>query len=98
MDLTPLTPLFIDFFFYIGYSYFMLFKVGDVLEYNNGMYGIITTVRDEGIFLDLSDGSDFILSRSQLMQGIANGNIKFKSFADGIKPRQWFYTTFKFSS
>ena len=76
----------------------MMFKVGDVLEYNNGMYGIITTVRDEGIFLDLSDGSDFILSRSQLMQGIAKGNIKFKSFADGIKPRQWFYTTFKFSS
>ena len=76
----------------------MLFKVGDVLEYNNGMYGIITTVRDEGIFLDLSDGSNFILSNSQLMQGIAKGNIKFKSFSDGIKPSHWFYSTFKFCS
>jgi len=75
-----------------------MFKVGDVLECNNGMYGIITAIRDEGIFLDLSDGFTFILSRSQLMQGIANGDIKFKSFADNIKPRHWFYSKFKFSS
>lgn len=75
----------------------MIFKVGDVLDYNNGMCGIITRVRDEGIFLDLSDGSSFILSRSQLMQGIVRGNIKFKAFKkDGVSPAHWFYSNFKF--
>lgn len=75
----------------------MIFKVGDVLEYNDGIYGIITHVRDKGIFLDLSDGSTFILSRSQLMLGIASGNIKFKAFKkDGISPAHWFYSNFKF--
>jgi hypothetical protein len=75
----------------------MLFKKGDVLEYADNFYGIITDVKEDGIFLDMSDGSNFILTRSQAMLGIANGRIKFKSFKkDDVSPANWFYSKFKF--
>lgn len=76
----------------------MLFKVGDVLEYANNMYGIITHVRAEGIFIDLSDGSNFILTRAQLISGVAKGNISFRSYKkDQISPAHWYYSKFKFN-
>jgi hypothetical protein len=76
----------------------MMFKPGDVLEYANNMYGIITHVRAEGIFIDLSDGSNFILTRAQLMLGVAKGNIKFRSYKkDEVSPAHWFYSKFKFN-
>lgn len=75
----------------------MMFKKGDVLEYADNFYGIITDVREDGIFLDMSDGSNFILTRSQAMLGIANGRIKFKEFKkDDISPSNWFYSKFRF--
>ena len=43
----------------------MLFKEGDVLEYNNGYYGIIKAIVDDDIFLDLSDGSHFYVKKNK---------------------------------
>ncbi len=73
----------------------MLFKVGDVLEYNNGYYGIINAIVDDDIFLDLSDGSHFYIKKRKLMNGVINGNIKIKHFTESIKPIPWFKEKFK---
>ena len=43
----------------------MLFKVGDVLEYNNGYYGVITKIEGDDISLDLSDGSHFYIKKQK---------------------------------
>ena len=64
----------------------MIFKIGDVLGYNNGYRAIITDINNDDIDLDLSDGSRFIIKRSKLMNGIVRGNIKFNSFSGNIKP------------
>ena len=37
----------------------MLFKVDDVLEYNNGYYAIIREIDDNDVFLDLSSEGSF---------------------------------------
>ena len=73
----------------------MLFKVGDVLEYNNGYYGIITAIEGDDIFLDLSDGSHFYFKKQKLTNGIVNGNIKIKHFTESFKPIPWFKEKFK---
>jgi len=75
----------------------MIFKVGDVLEYNNGYYGIINEIVDDDIFLDLSDGSHFYFKKQKLMNGVINGNIKFKSFSGNITPPK-FVKPFDFSN
>jgi len=64
----------------------MIFKIGDVLGYNNGYHAIITDINNDDIDLDLSDGSRFIIKKSKLLNGIAAGNIKFNSFAGNINP------------
>tara|TARA_B100000900_G_scaffold130220_1_gene110147 strand:- start:385 stop:606 length:222 start_codon:yes stop_codon:yes gene_type:complete len=64
----------------------MIFKIGDVLGYNNGYHAIITDINNDDIDLDLSDGSRFIIKKSKLINGIAAGNIKFNSFSGNIKP------------
>lgn len=75
----------------------MIVKLGDVLEYNNGMYGLVIHVTDDGAILDLSDGTSFTITRSQILMGISKGNIKYKSFKkDEISPSHWFYSKFKF--
>jgi len=74
----------------------MLFKVDDVLEYNNGYYAIIREIDDNDVFLDLSDGSRFIIKRSKLINGVVKGNIKIKNLIDGVKPIPWFNKKFDF--
>lgn len=75
----------------------MIVKLGDVLEYNNGMYGLVVHVTDDGAILDLSDGTSFTITRSQILMGISKGTIKYKSFKkDEISPSHWFYSKFKF--
>lgn len=75
----------------------MIIKLGDVLEYNNGMYGLVVHVTDDGAILDLSDGSSFTITHSQILTGFSKGNIKYKSFKkDEISPSHWFYSKFKF--
>jgi len=64
----------------------MIFKVGDVLGYNNGYHAIITDINGDDIDLDLSDGSRSIIKKSKLMNGIVKGNIKFNSFGGNITP------------
>ena len=64
----------------------MLFKVNDVLEYNNGYYAIITLIEADNIFLDLSDGSHFIIKKHELINGVINGNIKIKHFTETLNP------------
>jgi len=75
----------------------MIFKVGDVLGYNNGYHAIITDISDDDIDLDLSDGSRFIIKKSKLINGIVTGNIKFNSFSGNITPPK-FVTPFDFSN
>lgn len=41
----------------------MLFKINDVLEYNNGYYGIIRSINCDEILLDLSDGTTFLITK-----------------------------------
>ncbi len=65
---------------YINYIFIMIVKLGDVLEYNNGMYGLVVHVTNDGAILDLSDGTSFTITRSQILMGISKGNIKYKSF------------------
>ena len=47
----------------------MIFKIGDVLGYNNGYHAIITDINNDDIDLDLSDGSRFIIKTSKLING-----------------------------
>lgn len=74
----------------------MLFKINDVLEYNNGYYAIITKIENGNIFLNLSDGSNFIITKSKLINGVIKGNIKIKHFTENIKPLPWFNKKFNF--
>jgi hypothetical protein len=73
----------------------MLFKVNDVLEYNNGYYAIIREINGDDIFLDISDGSTFFVTKSKLINGVAKGNIKIKNLVDGLKPIPWFEKKFE---
>lgn len=75
----------------------MLFKIGDVLQYNNGYYGIIRSIDSDGdILLDLSDGSTFIITKRKLINGVVNDNIKIKSLVEDLKPIPWFEKKFDF--
>lgn len=75
----------------------MLFKIGDVLQYNNGYYGIIRSIDSDGdILLDLSDGSTFIITKRKLINGVVNDNIKIKSLVEDLKPIPWFEKRFDF--
>jgi hypothetical protein len=67
----------------------MLFKINDVLEYNNGYYGIIRSINCDEILLDLSDGTTFLITKRKLINGVVNGNIKIKNLTDGLKPIPW---------
>jgi hypothetical protein len=68
----------------------MLFKIGDVLQYNNGYYGIIRSIGSDGdILLDLSDGSTFIITKRKLINGVVNDNIKIKSLVEDLKLIPW---------
>ncbi len=68
----------------------MLFKIGDVLQYNNGYYGIIRSIDSDGdILLDLSDGSTFIITKRKLINGVVNDNIKIKSLVEDLKLIPW---------
>jgi len=76
----------------------MLFKVGDVLGYFGGYNAVITQIDDFNfIYLECSDGSTIVVKRSEIIKGITSGRIKFKSFADNIKPQHWINTKFNFN-
>ena len=67
----------------------MIFKVGDVLGYNNGYHAIITDINGDDIDLDLSDGSTFIITKRKLINGVVNDNIKVKSLVEDLKLIPW---------
>lgn len=64
----------------------MLFKVGDVLEYRNGYSGIILSIDDEFIKLEISNGENYVVYRGELISAIVSGMIKFRSFSSNVNP------------
>jgi hypothetical protein len=60
------------------------------LGYFGGYNAVITQIDDFNfIYLECSDGSTIVVKRSEIIKGITSGRIKFKSFADNIKPQHW---------
>ena len=64
----------------------MLVRVGDVLYYSCGHTGYVTDIQNDNYSLELSDGTNFVLTKNELYNGIIKGNIKFMSFSGDIKP------------
>ena len=73
----------------------MLFKVGDVLEYNNGYSAIILEIDDTHLIIETSDGYKQYLTISSIINGVVEGNINFKSLSGNIKPSLWVKSKFK---
>lgn len=76
----------------------MLLKVGDVLELNQSFSLFITNISSDNdwVTVEGSDGHTHTYKYSELINLIASGKIKFKSFSGNLKPIKWLNNKIKF--
>ncbi len=78
-----------------------MLKIGDVLELNQSVSLFITNIYSskfmgEWVTVEASDGYTHTWKYSELIDLIAQGKVKFKSFSGDLKPVKWLNNKIKF--